>query len=59
MRAKRWLVVVTLLAALAVSAVPAYAEWFGDLYLGGAFTQNSDLWIIQAASRRNGLRCDG
>jgi len=43
MRAKRWLVTVALLGVLAVSAVPAGAEWFGDLYLGGAFTQNSDL----------------
>jgi opacity protein-like surface antigen len=43
MRAKRLLVTMALLGALAVSGVPAHAEWFGDLYLGGAFTQNSDL----------------
>src|SRR5438093_11784280 len=44
MGAKRLLVtVVVLLVASAVGAVPASAEWFGDLYLGGAFTQNDDL----------------
>jgi opacity protein-like surface antigen len=43
MRAKSLLVTVVLLIALAGGAVPASAEWFGDLYLGGAFTQNSDL----------------
>ncbi len=32
-----------LVSALAVGAAPAHAEWFGDLYLGGAFTENSDL----------------
>ncbi len=43
MRAKRFLVTVAVLAALAVGAAPASAEWFGDLYLGGAFTQDHDL----------------
>lgn len=43
MRAKRLLVTVTLLGALGVDAAPASAEWFGDLYLGGAFTENRDL----------------
>ena len=43
MRAQRLLVTVALLGALAVGAAPASAEWFGDLYLGGAFTENHDL----------------
>ena len=43
MGAKRLLVTVVLLVASSVGAVPASAEWFGDLYLGGAFTQNDDL----------------
>jgi hypothetical protein len=43
MRANRLLVTVALLGALGVGAAPASAEWFGDLYLGGAFTENSDL----------------
>lgn len=43
MGAKRLLVTMVLLLALAVGAAPASAEWFGDLYVGGAFTQNDDL----------------
>ena len=43
MGAKRLLVTMMLLLALAVGAAPASAEWFGDLYVGGAFTQNDDL----------------
>ncbi len=31
------------LGALAIGAAPASAEWFGDLYLGGAVTQSDDL----------------
>jgi opacity protein-like surface antigen len=51
MRAKWRLVTVALLGVLAVRAAPASAEWFGDLYLGGAFTQNHDL---TAAGALNG-----
>jgi opacity protein-like surface antigen len=29
-------------ASVALSSAPASAEWFGDLFLGGAFTQNSE-----------------
>jgi hypothetical protein len=43
MRAKRLFVTVALFGALGVGAAPTSAEWFGDLYLGGAFTENSDL----------------
>src|SRR5262245_22377778 len=43
MGAKRLLGAVVLLVGLAVGAVPASAEWFADLYVGGAFTQNNDL----------------
>lgn len=34
---------VAVLLACGIMAGPASAEWFGDLYLGGAFTQNHDL----------------
>ena len=43
MRVKRLLITGVLLVVLAVGASPASAEWFGDLYVGGAFTQNDDL----------------
>ena len=43
MGAKRSFVTAVLLVVFAVGAGPASAEWFGDLYLGGAFTQNDDL----------------
>ena len=53
MRAKRLLVTAVVLVALAVGAAPASAEWFGDLYVGGAFTQNDDL---KAKGSFNGTR---
>src|SRR5262249_53640450 len=39
-----WLpVVITLLVVSATAARPASAEWFFDLYGGGAFTQDADI----------------
>jgi opacity protein-like surface antigen len=37
------LAVLLLGVSLALFAVPASAEWFGDLYAGGAFTQSADV----------------
>ena len=43
MRAWRQVVsFVVVCASVVLSGAPASAEWFGDLYLGGAFTQNSE-----------------
>ncbi len=43
MRTRLALISVALLASLTVAVLPASAEWFGDLYLGAAFTQNNDV----------------
>jgi opacity protein-like surface antigen len=43
-RSKSFTLIVFLLFICSVSlAVPAEAEWFADLYLGGAFTQTGDI----------------
>jgi hypothetical protein len=39
---KSFLMLASVAASLAV-ATPAYAEWFFDLYLGGAFTEKHDI----------------
>jgi opacity protein-like surface antigen len=43
MRRRGLLVVAVLLAQLTAGPVPAAAEWFADLYFGGAFTLYDDL----------------
>ncbi len=49
MWAKFLFLVLAVLASLAVVAVPASAEWFGDLYLGGAVTQSKDINVTTTA----------
>jgi len=42
---RSWRRVVSLVvvsASMALSGGPASAEWFGDLFVGGAFTENSE-----------------
>jgi opacity protein-like surface antigen len=43
MRIKPVVVFCAVLAWLTAAAVPASAEWFGDFFLGAAFTSNKDL----------------
>ena len=43
MRSSRQVVsFVVVCASVALSSAPASAEWFADLFLGGAFTENSN-----------------
>jgi opacity protein-like surface antigen len=42
MRVRRVVSAVVLCASVALSAAPASAEWFGDLFIGGAFNEKSD-----------------
>ena len=49
MRHVTWRSIISGLVSWLALAAPASAEWFTDLYLGGAFTQHSDVTVKSAA----------
>src|SRR5689334_3026841 len=49
---RRFSALLVLGLAMLVPAVPACAEWFGDVYLGGAFTSSDDLSVRDTGIRQ-------